>query len=270
MIVLAPTTDTHSHIIAYHQNYIMPVYYTESPDQRAYINNTPDNQHISHLDTKYQLSFEVPILTIGNDNAGGNDAGQNHAVEYATLYMTYTQVSYWQNWNHGSWFFRENNYEPVLMVGTPLDRLDDKWQWNVGYVHQSNGRGGSDERTWNRLFVEGGMHTDRWSLNVRLWDVLRDESFIQHNPGLVRYFGYGRWIASYHLHKNTLSLLSRNNLTSGFSRGLWQLTWSFPMSTHVIGMRGFIQYLYGYGQSLIEYDHRSNAVGIGVSFSDFK
>lgn len=269
MIVLAPTSETQSHIIAYHQNYIMPVYYTETPDQQAYLTNTPDNQQISNFDTKFQLSFEVPIVTFSRKDGGGKDAAQADNKEYATVYITYTQISYWQNWNHGSWFFRENNYEPALMIGTPVDRLNDKWQWNLGYVHESNGRGGSDERTWNRLFIEGGLNAGNWSLNLRLWDVLRDESFKLHNPDLVRYFGYGRLIASYRLHRNSLSLQARNNVTSGFSRGLWQVSWSFPLSNNVVGIRGFVQYVYGYGQSLIEYDHRSNAVGIGVSFSDF-
>lgn len=270
MIVITPVTETHSHIVAYHQNYIMPVYYTETPDQQAYLSNTPDNQHISRLDTKYQLSFEVPIVTFGHDDVSGKGDEKNNGTEYATMYVTYTQLSYWQNWNHGSWFFRENNYEPALMVGTPLGQLDNKWQWNLGYVHQSNGRGGSDERTWNRLFIEGGMKTGNLSMSIKLWNVLRDESFKLHNPDLVRYLGYGRWIASYHLNNNTFSLQSRNNVTSGFSRGLWQVSWSFPLTGNVIGMRGFVQYLYGYGQSLIEYNHRSNAVGIGISFSDFK
>ena len=269
MIIIAPTSETHSHIIAYHQNYVMPVYYTESPDEQAYLDNTPENQHISRLDTKYQISVEVPIITFGGGDADGKDVEKKSGKEYATVYIAYTQLSYWQNWNHGSWFFRENDYEPALMVGTPVGQLRNKWQWNAGYVHQSNGRGGSSERTWNRFFIEGGVNIKNLSLTMRLWDVLRDEQFKLHNPDLVHYLGYGEWVASYHLNNNTFSLKSRNNVTSEFSRGFWQASWSFPLSQNVVGMRGFVQYVYGYGQSLIEYDHRSNAVGIGVSFSDF-
>jgi phospholipase A1 len=34
-------------------------------------------------------------------------------------------------------------------------------------------------------------------------------------------------------------------------------------------MKGYVQFFNGYGQNLIEYNHRTAAIGIGFAFSDW-
>ena len=59
--------------------------------------------------------------------------------------------------------------------------------------------------------------------------------------------------------------MSRNNITSLFRRGAVELTWSFPIQKYV---KGYVQAFSGYGQSLIEYDHYTDSIGIGIALSD--
>lgn len=257
-----PATENNKHISAYKPNYILPAYYTESPDYSAYDGRTPDHEGLSHGDFKYQLSVKLPLAAL--EIKGATYTG----------YLAYTQLSYWQIWNHSSWYFRENNYEPRLFVAFPIHGSVAGWATDslyAGFAHQSNGVGGPFERTWNRLFIEQSFQRGSWKIHYEAWDVLKDQSYVEHNPDLIRYLGYGQLVVSYtSSHGNVFSLRSRNNITSGFSRGLTQFSWSFPLrGIHVSGVDGYLQVSSGYGQSLVEYDHRTNALGIGIAYSDW-
>ena len=60
----------------------------------------------------------------------------------------------------------------------------------------------------------------------------------------------------------------RNQLESGFERGAVELGWSFPVLDYPY-LKGYVQYFYGYGESLIDYDRRANRLGIGISITDW-
>ena len=49
------------------------------------------------------------------------------------------------------------------------------------------------------------------------------------------------------------------------SRSTVELGWSFPVSSSV---RGYIKYFNGYGASMIDYDAKTESVGLGVIFTD--
>ncbi|MDU5189976.1 MAG: phospholipase A, partial [Mixta calida] len=44
-----------------------------------------------------------------------------------------------------------------------------------------------------------------------------------------------------------------------------ELGWSYPISEHV---RFYTQVFSGYGESLIDYNHRQTRVGVGVTLND--
>jgi phospholipase A1 len=49
-------------------------------------------------------------------------------------------------------------------------------------------------------------------------------------------------------------------------RGFIQFDWSFPLQDR---LRGYVQFTSGHGESLIDYNHRQNTLGIGVLLSDW-
>ena len=57
--------------------------------------------------------------------------------------------------------------------------------------------------------------------------------------------------------------MARHSLRGGDdSHGALQFDWGFPISRT---LRGHLQVFDGYGESLIDYDHRATYVGLGIS-----
>jgi phospholipase A1 len=77
--------------------------------------------------------------------------------------------------------------------------------------------------------------------------------------------GNGQITIAYKAGKNTLTFMERNNLESGFKRGTLQFTWSHPISKR---FSFYAQAFSGFGESLIEYNHYVNAVGVGIALND--
>ncbi len=237
-------------IMFYEPTYILPFYYTSSPYGAVYRGQTPNNQQISPDEFKAQLSIKVPIV--------------RHLLgKHSSLYLGYTQLSYWQFYSQ-SQYFRETNYEPTLFW---TDQIVGNWWFNLGVVHQSNGRGGAMERSWNRAFVNIMFSGKHWMVSLKPWVLIfKKESSDIHNPKIARYLGHGRLLFAYKIDHNEFSLMLRNNIESGFKRGAMEFNYNFPIYG---ALSGYAQFFAGYGQSLIEYDHSTKGAGIGIALSNW-
>ena len=136
----------------FNPNYILPFYYTKSPYQAIYSGNTPDNQKVMRQELKAQFSIDIPLWQhiLGTKNR---------------LDIGYTQLMYWQVYAK-SQYFRETNYMPEIFVTHPLS---GKWQVQTGLVHQSNGRGGTYERSWNRAYINFIYSQRHWFISIKPW-----------------------------------------------------------------------------------------------------
>ncbi len=242
-------------LILYRPTYILPFYYTSSPYNSIYRNadgtmNTPDQQKVMNLEFKAQISVQIPVVL-------------NFFSPKNSLNVAYTQDSFWQVYAK-SQYFRETNYEPELFFRRVQN---NNLTWKIGAVHQSNGQGGQYERSWNRLYGEAIYSRHNWLIDFKPWVLIfKGESSDLHNPNIRRYLGNSRILFAYKLGSNTFSIMTRNNLQSGFKRGAEEFTWSFPIHGH---FRGYVDIFSGYGQSLIEYDHYTNAFALGIDINDW-
>lgn len=233
----------------YRPTYILPFYYTASPDFEAYMNNTPNNQRVMNSEFKGQLSLLMPIVydLFGCPNS--------------SLELAYSQVSYWQVYAN-SQYFRETDYEPEVFV----QEFWNNWLFRVGADHQSNGNGGMDERSWNRAYVTAQYGGTDWMASLKVWTLIFPaQSADLHNPDILYYLGRDELILSKKYGKFTFSI-DMQNLESGLTRGFIEPTVSYQFTDHIAG---YFQFFTGYGQSLLEYNHHTQAAGIGIAFNNW-
>ena len=210
---------------------------------------------VSPVEAKYQISFKTKLW-------------EGLFGRHGDLWMGYTQQSSWQVYNKSnSSPFRETNYEPELMAvfRTNLDAgLGFKVKMlSVGLNHQSNGRGQPLSRSWNRLMLQGGIERGDFALMLRSWKRFEETASKDDNPDISRYLGYGDLQATWRLDAHELSF----NLRPGFSsRGSAQVDWTFPIHRN---LKGYLQFFTGYGETLIDYNHRQSTFGLGVSLVDW-
>lgn len=237
-------------ILLFNPNYIMPYYYTTDPDQAVYSGHTPDNQTIDKSEFKAQISLLFPIV-------------RHLFSPKVSFNIAYTQLFYWQFYAE-SQYFRETDYMPQAFIRYNFLK---NWLVDFGAVHESNGKGGTLERSWNRVYANLSFSGPHWYVSVKPWVLIfKADSSDLHNPNIARYLGYERVVFAYKFRGIVTSLMARNTVESGFQRSAEQLSVSFPVYQR---FRGYVQFFNGYGQSLIEYNHRTSGIGLGLSFNDF-
>ena len=67
----------------------------------------------------------------------------------------------------------------------------------------------------------------------------------------------------------TASLTWRSNLKS-LNQGSLQLDWTFPVDRdQPEGLRWYVQLFSGYGETLLDYNHRQTSLGLGLTLFQF-
>jgi phospholipase A1 len=213
---------------------------------------------LDDTEAQFQLSIKTPL---GIDLL---DSGVD-------LYAAYTVRSFWQVYNSDiSAPFRETNHEPEVWLQIKPDFELFGFRNSIaelGVVHQSNGQSGSLSRSWNRVFASLVFERGNLALAVKPWVRFQEDSDDDDNPDITDYLGHGEMYMAYKCKEHTFSLMSRNNLESGFSKGAVQLGWSFPLFDFQY-LKGYVQYFSGYGESLIDYDEYVNRLGVGILLTD--
>ncbi|ENX34082.1 hypothetical protein F889_02746 [Acinetobacter colistiniresistens] len=249
-------------IRAYQPVYLLPVFWTsdknEFPSSPNPENTVKEKQALTSSEAKFQLSFKT--------KAWENIFGDN-----GDLWLGYTQSSRWQVYNsEESRPFRETNYEPEasLMFRTNYEILGlNARLLGVTLNHQSNGRSDPLSRSWNRVIFNLGFEKDNFALMVRPWYRIEEEAKDDNNPDITDYIGRGDLTAFYRKGDNDFSLMLRHSLKGGDrSHGAVQFDWAFPIKDK---LRGHLQIFDGYGESLIDYNHRATYVGLGVSLMNW-
>jgi phospholipase A1 len=188
------------------------------------------------------------------------------------IYAAYTNRSFWQVYNTDiSSPFRETNHEPEIWA-----QFASSWEVlgftnlanSIGVVHQSNGRGGVLSRSWNRIFANFVFVKGNLALGFKPWIRIPENRENDDNPDISDYLGHYEIRVGYKLKQHVFSLMSRNNLESGFDKGAVELGWSFPLWKYPY-LKGYIQYFNGYGESMIDYNQRVSKIGIGISLNDW-
>ena len=247
---------------AYKPVYLFPLFATSDANERPFsptLGEGGGDGPIDSLESKFQLSFKTKAL----ENLFGDNGD---------LWMAYTQSSRWQVYNgESSRLFRETNYEPEVMLAFRTGWSLLGWKGRmaaVGINPQSNGRADPLSRSWNRLIFNVGLDREGWALNLRPWVRLPEPHGDDDNPDIADYMGRGdATLVRVFPNGHQLSLMLRHSLRGGDqSHGAVQFDWAFPLHET---FRGHLQVFDGYGESLIDYNHRATYIGLGISLMEW-
>ena len=251
-------------IRAHQPVYLMPGFWTSDKNERPSSpneNNTVpvgDEQKLTSMEAKFQLSLKTKAVeSLFGDNGD--------------IWLGYTQSSHWQVYNGDeSRPFRETNYEPEasLIFRTNYEILGlNARLLGLTFNHQSNGRADPLSRSWNRIMFNVGFERDNFALMLRPWYRMEEDAKDDNNPDIKNYMGRGDLTAFYRWNDHDFSLMLRHSLKGGDdAHGAAQFDWAFPISGK---LRGYVQLFDGYGESLIDYNHRATYVGVGVSLMNW-
>ena len=230
------------------------------------INNSPSSPNaantvrtatpFSDTELKFQLSFKSrAVKNLFGDKIGGD------------LWIAYTQSSRWQLYSADiSRPFRETNYEPefMLVFHTPYKVLGFNGVISgIGVNHQSNGRSDPFSRSWNRVILQFGWERPSWSVVLRPWWRLPEDSIEDNNSDIGDFAGRAELLSTYSKGRHHMSVITKHSLRGGSkNRGSVRLDYAFRVFDN---LQILAQVFHGYGENLIDYNHKQTTAGIGIS-----
>lgn len=248
-------------LTAHKHNFILPVSYTTGINQDVYEqNDVPLGNGLQPAEVKFQISLKSQLNE--KDMLFKNDA----------LSVGITLEAWWQLYSSAlSSPFRETNYQPEIFYLVPL--LWGPFGGNtavvLGFEHQSNGQVQGLSRSWNRLYATLIYERGAFVAHVRPWYRIPEEAKESpddaegdDNPDILDFMGHGEAGMSWRKYQKEYAVRVRGNPSSG--KGAISLGMTFPLFAK---FRGFVQYFNGYGDSLIDYDHHQQRIGVGVALN---
>jgi phospholipase A1 len=243
----------------YKQNYFLVYSHSSQPNNSPTSpnsnNQVPFSYSLDNKEVKFQISVKGNVMSVNR-----------HA-----LWIGYTQLSFWQAYDHNhSSPFRENNYEPELIYSYRPENLGlagaSVSYLNAGLVHQSNGQTLPRSRNWNRYYIQAGIERNfgengTLAIQPRWWKQIRGISNADDNWDITHYLGRGEIEARYYYKQGVLSAIARIHSL--------QLDLAIP-APRVLGIliqnaNFHLQFFNGNGESLMDYNQRHHTFGFGIS-----
>lgn len=243
-------------LTSYKPIYITAAKYSTNPNEFPQAENSDkvldEPTSLNAVESKFQISLKTKIFH------GMFDGRMD-------LWMGYSQTAYWQIYNtERSRPFRELNYQPEIIANFPVKfpilGFETK-MIGAAIIHESNGQSDPISRSWNRIAFHAAFEKGNWQVMLKPW--IRIGSKIDDNENISDYIGRGEADITYDWGRQRFRAIARHSLNLGDkSRGSLQLNWSFPIFEN---FNGHFQLFDGYGETLIDYNHRQTTFGIGVS-----
>jgi len=213
---------------------------------------------------KFQFSIKYRVFNLTNDD---NPIGH--------LYFAYTQTSFWDLISKDPSFY-DTSYKPsaFILYNDLLRRDAFHLDLQSGIEHESNGKGGTGERSLNTIYFQPTATFDltdslAWRLQPRVWDYL---SMGEHDPDVAEYRGYVdlltdlTWLDPHSTERIQLAVKAR--MGDDWEHEGWWFTARFNLAG-VPWLRSFnptvqVEYFTGFGQTLRQYNQSSHGLRVGL------
>lgn len=256
----------------------------ENATQIAATENVAPQVVIAAPDDEPALTAEEPVYFLfGHGHEHGWDARFQISFKYrpfepkgsvaqfapflSNLYFSYTQTTLWDIGSDSS-PFRDTSYRPGLfyhLAGNTHGWLPSHWR--IGVEHESNGQGGNDSRSLNTAYIRPSWQINFASgrkliLSPKIYTYLdKDE-----NPDIQHYRGHADWQLRYGREDGLMLTGLYRQGTRGYATG--QLDITYPLSDRILSRTGtfaHLQLFSGYGETLLDYDHKNTQIRLGIS-----
>jgi phospholipase A1 len=249
-------------LTAHKHNFILPVSYSTGINEAIYQqNDVPLREGLQAAEVKFQISLKSQLNE--SDLLFSNDS----------LSLGITLEAWWQLYSSDlSSPFRETNYQPEIFYLVPLlwGPYGGSTAVVFGFEHQSNGQVQGLSRSWNRLYTMLIYEKGSFVASIRPWYRIPEKAKEapgdpegDDNPDILDFMGHGDIGASWRNETFEYAIKVRGNPSTG--KGAVTAGMTFPFFAK---FRGFIQYFSGYGDSLIDYDHYQQRLGVGVALTN--
>lgn len=206
------------------------------------------------LKARFQFSFKYRIFE-------EDGTLLKKAPWLASLHFAYTQTSLW-NLSDDSAPFEDSSYRPSFFFDIQGNNELSLMPAFVrtGYEHESNGQADEESRSMDTAYIWpfwGGQYRGRdWFVAPKIWTYLVKGG---ENPDISKYRGYSE---IYFQYGNEDSWLIATKFRPGrLSHSAYQVELSWPTRKAIFSRTGgflFLQYFDGYGESLLNYNERSD------------
>ena len=246
----------------YQPNFLLPAHWSSNINRAPSSPTHPDGgiyPQYRQVEAELQLSLRAKAL-------------ENVLLPNADLWLAYSQQSIWQMWNgQDSAPFRSSDYQPeavyVVPVPEKMGELGAGWRWRMmqlGIAHESNGEGLPLSRSWNYAYLGTAFTHDDFALRARYnWRL--GEQGVDDNPHITDYIGNTELGIGWLPGETTMQLTARTSFRN-WDRGSLKFEWTRPVwSAKPDGLRWYVQLFTGYGETMLDYNHRQNSIGLGFT-----
>lgn len=243
--------------------YLLPLFYSFKPNRNPSTPSREEQDFTSNEMRNTELKLQLSLKTkVAEDLFDTN----------ADMWFGYTQQSHWQVYNEdNSRPFRATDYQPEIFLTQPVKanlpfggRLR---MLGAGAMHHSNGQSDELSRSWNRVYLLGGAEWGKFSVVPRIWArVNGDSDERDDNPDIEDFMGHGDVTFLYTL-PNEQSVSGTLRYNTDTNNGAARIDYVYPLSNNI---NGYVQLFHGYGESIIDYNHKNTAIGFGIVLNDWK
>jgi outer membrane phospholipase A len=228
---------------------------------------------LSPVTAKFQLSAQYRILIEPRPPLDPEGFWEHFWYHAQDLYLGYTQTSVWEL-SSPSAPFRDSSFRPAIYYFESDLLRDGDLPWDrlglqVGLEHESNGQGGDDSRSLNIAFVRpiltfdvGSHHHFTVAPKIYAYIEKQDNKDIDHYRGYVDLLlKFGR------IDGFELSTTLRKGTKKAYGSVQVDATYPIARISKYFGAFLQVQFFYGYGDTLLNYDRNANVQlrgGLGI------
>lgn len=222
-----------------------------------------------------KFSFHQPVYFIfGDDDLKLQFSFKYRMARRVPVYFAYSQLMFWKIYDDSK-PFEDVNYKPELFYRFQENRSKVFTSFDFGYLHTSNGKGGDESRSLERIFLRSNVVSKvrRHDVGV-IFMVYSIYKKSPYNKDIIDHLGY--WDATFYvtdiirIDKQRIDFELRayaGKELVNFDQGAYQIGLIYRVGSDKFNPSIYLQRFEGYAENLLNYDKRRSEWRLGLMLS---